>query len=285
MELVPVGVGAAYGLPDEAQSCYLVRTPERAVVVDLGSGALNRLCALVAPQDLDAVVITHLHPDHCVDLLALRVYMVWGPGAGRRLRVMGPPGLRERLTAFAGSEGWDGVRLRGARVAAAARPTSAAGSCCATARCRTCRPRIAVRLERGGAALCYGADCAPGDELPELAAGCGVLVCECGVRGRAGAGGGAAHARARGRADRRAGRGGASAAHALLARVRPRRRSRGRAGRVRRARGLGPAGRAGRRMTMRRRPPPTRRGLILAVVLSLLLPGLGQAYRGACGAL
>ena len=27
MELVPVGVGAAYGLPDEAQSCYLVRTP------------------------------------------------------------------------------------------------------------------------------------------------------------------------------------------------------------------------------------------------------------------
>ena len=33
-------------------------------------------------------------------------------------------------------------------------------------------------------------------------------------------------------------------------------------------------------MTMRRRPPPTRRGLILAVILSLLLPGLGQAYQG-----
>ena len=31
---------------------------------------------------------------------------------------------------------------------------------------------------------------------------------------------------------------------------------------------------------MRRRPPPTRRGLILAVILSLLLPGLGQAYQG-----
>jgi ribonuclease BN (tRNA processing enzyme) len=35
-----------------------------------------------------------------------------------------------------------------------------------------------MRLEWGGAAVCYGADCAPGPELPELAAGCGVLVCE-----------------------------------------------------------------------------------------------------------
>ena len=107
MELVPVGVGAAYGLPHEGQSSYLVRTPERAVVLDLGSGTFNRLCALVAPQDLDAVVISHLHPDHCADLMSLRVYMLWGPGAGGRLRLMGPSGLRERLTAFSGSEGWD----------------------------------------------------------------------------------------------------------------------------------------------------------------------------------
>jgi hypothetical protein len=33
-------------------------------------------------------------------------------------------------------------------------------------------------------------------------------------------------------------------------------------------------------VTIRRRPPTGRRALILAVILSLLLPGLGQAYQG-----
>ena len=177
MELVPVGVGAAYGLPDEAQSCYLVRTPERAVVLDLGSGTLNRLCALVAPQDLDAVVISHLHPDHCADLLALRVYMAWGPGAGGRLRVMGPPGLRERLTAFAGSEGWDAFGFE--ELASPGGETDLGDGLVLRHReVPHLPPTFAMRLEWGGAALCYGADCAPGPELPELATGCGVLVCE-----------------------------------------------------------------------------------------------------------
>ena len=107
LELVPIGVGSAYSAPGEAQSSYLVRAAGQAVVIDLGSGTLNRLQTHIAPEDLDTLLITHLHPDHCVDLMALRVYMVWGPGAGRRIRVVGPPGLRDRLVAFSGSDGWD----------------------------------------------------------------------------------------------------------------------------------------------------------------------------------
>lgn len=178
MELVPVGVGGAYGLPHEAQSCYLVRTPERAVVLDLGSGTLNRLCALVAPQDLDAVVISHLHPDHCADLMALRVYMAWGPGAGRRLRVMGPPGLRERLVAFSGSDGWDGSFAFEDLSSPGGEADLGSGLVLRYHEVPHLPPTFAMRLDWGGAALCYGADCAPGPELPELAAGCGVLVCE-----------------------------------------------------------------------------------------------------------
>ena len=45
MTLVPVGVGCACPAPHEAQSCYLVRPRSAAVVLDLGSGALNRLRA------------------------------------------------------------------------------------------------------------------------------------------------------------------------------------------------------------------------------------------------
>ena len=40
-------------------------------------------------------------------------------------------------------------------------------------------PTHAVRIEHGAAAVCLGADCGPGDALPELAAGCDLLVLEC----------------------------------------------------------------------------------------------------------
>jgi len=178
LTLVPVGVGAAYARPGEAQSCYLVRADGRLVCLDLGAGALNRLQRHVAPEDLDALVVTHLHPDHCVDLLSLRVYMAWGPGAARRLRLLGPPGLRERLCAFAGEDGLDEAfsfetlapgppidLLPGVRLSLAEVPHL--------------RPTFAVRLDADGASLCYSADCATNPALPALAAGCDLLLCEC----------------------------------------------------------------------------------------------------------
>jgi ribonuclease BN (tRNA processing enzyme) len=179
LTLLPVGVGTAYARPGEAQSAYLVRGGARGVLVDLGSGALNRLQRHVAPEDLAAIVVTHLHPDHCADLLALRVYMAWGPGQGHRLVVHGPAGLRDRLGAFAGEDGWDaafvfrplaeeggaldlggGLRLRYEQVPHAP-------------------PTFAARFDLDGASLCLGADCAPGAALPALAAGCDLLVLEC----------------------------------------------------------------------------------------------------------
>ncbi len=61
----------------EAQSAYLVRAGDVALCLDLGAGALNRLQAEIAPERLSAIVISHLHPDHCADLFSLRVYMSW----------------------------------------------------------------------------------------------------------------------------------------------------------------------------------------------------------------
>ncbi|WP_217913345.1 MBL fold metallo-hydrolase [Miltoncostaea marina] len=174
-----MGVGAAYARHGEVQSCHLVRAGGAAVAVDLGSGTLNRLQAHVAPEDLAALVITHMHPDHCVDLLALRVYMAWGPGAGRTVRVIGPPGLRDRLAAFAGSEGWE-PGLRFEELAPEGGELELGGGL--TVRHRPVPhldPTHAVRVQHGGAAVCLGADCAPGDALPELAAGCDLLVLEC----------------------------------------------------------------------------------------------------------
>ena len=179
LHVVPVGVGTAYGAPGEAQSCYLFAAAGRSVAVDMGSGTLNLLQRRIAPEALDAVVITHMHPDHCVDLMALRVYMVWGPGAGATLPVHGPPGLRDRLAAFSGSEGWDTAFAFHDLAPGGGAIDLGDGLVLRHREVPHLPPTNAVRVEHGGRAVCFSADCAPNDALVELARGCDVLLCEC----------------------------------------------------------------------------------------------------------
>jgi ribonuclease BN (tRNA processing enzyme) len=72
--LTVLGCGTAVPRADRATSCYLVEDGSGTrVLVDLGPGALHRAaqagCAL---PDLAAVLVTHVHPDHCADLVALQ---------------------------------------------------------------------------------------------------------------------------------------------------------------------------------------------------------------------
>lgn len=179
LRIVPVGIGSAYSAPGEAQSCYLVSAAGRAIAIDLGSGALNLLQRQIAPEELDAVVITHLHADHCVDLMALRVYMAWGPGAGRVLRVHGPPDLRDRLVAFSGSDGWDRSFVFEHLAPGGGRIDLGEGVTLRHREVPHLAPTHAVRVDHDGRSICFGADCAPGDELVELARGCDLFICEC----------------------------------------------------------------------------------------------------------
>lgn len=178
LTLVPIGVGTAYARPGEVQSCYLVRAGGAAVAVDLGAGTLNRLQDRIAPEELDALLITHMHPDHCADLLALRVYMAWGPGRGHRLRVIGPPGLRERLAAFSGSEGWEALGFE-EWADAGGELEPAEGLALRHGQVPHLPPTHAVRLEHGGRSLCFGADCGDNEALPALAEGVDLLLAEC----------------------------------------------------------------------------------------------------------
>lgn len=181
IRLVPIGTGAAFGDPGQAQSCYLVIAGSRRIVLDLGSGALAALARHVPPEDVDAVVISHLHPDHCVDLFGLHVRMRWGPGRGRVIPVFGPPALGARLAAFSGGAPWhpdQGLDLRPlADGAGVLHPGD--GVVVRHREVPHLPPTHAVRVEAGGRSLVYGADCAPNDALVELAEGADALLCEC----------------------------------------------------------------------------------------------------------
>ncbi|MFN8622853.1 MAG: MBL fold metallo-hydrolase [Chloroflexota bacterium] len=102
MELLVLGAGPAYSdIPGSCGASYLVRAGGPggdAVLLDLGQGAFPALINALEPSTLRAVVISHLHPDHFVDLIPLRHYLRRAEhGAGLRARVIAPPGLDERL--------------------------------------------------------------------------------------------------------------------------------------------------------------------------------------------
>lgn len=72
--------------------------------MDMGNGSLGVLQRRLKLQDLDAVLISHLHPDHCIDMAGLHVAVKWDPrGWGRgRIPVWGPNGLHEYLASTHG---------------------------------------------------------------------------------------------------------------------------------------------------------------------------------------
>ncbi|WP_420114425.1 MBL fold metallo-hydrolase [Pseudactinotalea sp.] len=112
MRLVVVGCSGSVSGPDSASSCYLVQADEgdrtTSVLLDLGSGAFGQLLRYVAPEELDAVLLSHLHADHMVDVAALEVYLKYGPGAPHRpMPLWGPEGTCDRVAQVSGepSEG------------------------------------------------------------------------------------------------------------------------------------------------------------------------------------
>lgn len=98
-----VGCSGSFAGPASPASCYLVRAESggrtTSVLLDLGSGALGALQRHIGLDELDAVLLTHLHPDHCADLTGLyvtRKYWPSGPLEGA-LPVHGPAGTAQRV--------------------------------------------------------------------------------------------------------------------------------------------------------------------------------------------
>lgn len=112
LQLDVLGAGPAYtDRPGAAGAAYLVRAGTTAIVLDLGQGAFPRLAAQIEPSTLDAIAISHLHPDHFIDLVALRHYLRWQFDPVRHVRVIAPAGLETRLDALHDDPGFTAASL------------------------------------------------------------------------------------------------------------------------------------------------------------------------------
>jgi ribonuclease BN (tRNA processing enzyme) len=103
MHLTVLGSSCSAPRPGRACSGYLVEDGATALVLDFGSGVLANLLVQRGADTIDAIVITHMHCDHFLDLITLRYALKYGPRTNdRKIKLLLPPGGDALLRAMIG---------------------------------------------------------------------------------------------------------------------------------------------------------------------------------------
>ncbi len=169
MELSVIGAGPSYSdRLGSAGASYLLRDGANAILLDLGQGSFPRLAATLDPASLAAIFISHLHPDHFIDLVALRHYLKWQPPRGRRVRVVAPPGIVDRLDALHAEPGFTAAALDVEDLEPGPRPVP--GFRVDAERVTHTESSFGFRVttSRAGSGLVYSGDCGRTDDLAAL---------------------------------------------------------------------------------------------------------------------
>ena len=188
MRLTVVGCSGSFPGPDSAASCYLLEAPYEGrtfrLVLDLGNGAFGALQRCVDPYSVDAVGLSHLHADHCLDMCSYYVARRYHPDGPRPpMPVYGPFGTADRLAVAYGLPLAPGMRDDFRFHAWATKEARTIGPF-TVATAPACHPVEAylLRLEHEGRSLVYTGDTGPTEELAELARGADLLLSEATFR-------------------------------------------------------------------------------------------------------
>jgi ribonuclease BN (tRNA processing enzyme) len=101
MELTVLGCSGSYNAPPAgACSGYLLREGDTTIWMDCGHGSFTNLQRQMDPGDLTAILITHEHPDHCVDIYGLHVLLRYALER-TGVPVYAPAGADDRLGTLA----------------------------------------------------------------------------------------------------------------------------------------------------------------------------------------
>lgn len=187
INLTCLGGAAAWPNPGQGCSSFLVRSGETTILLDAGPNILLELRKHVDFHALDAIVISHCHSDHILDLIPYRYGLVYGPTKlAKRIPLWLPPGGTAILHSLAGAlsgqgentEGfWDGVFTLNeydpdGRLEIGAERLRFT---------RTAHPAIcyAMRIESvAGTTLTYTADTGTIESVLDLARGSDILISE-----------------------------------------------------------------------------------------------------------
>lgn len=93
-----VGSGDAFGAGGRFQTCFLVRSPGFNFVIDFGASSLISLNQLgISHNEIDAIVLTHIHADHCAGIPFMVMDAMLGAKRNRPLLIAGPRDTQARM--------------------------------------------------------------------------------------------------------------------------------------------------------------------------------------------
>ena len=182
MRMTVVGCSGSYPGPESPASCYLLESEHEGrtwrVLLDLGNGALGVLQRYIDPVDIDGVLLSHLHADHCLDLCGFYVLRKYHPtGPKPRIPVWGPADTAVRM-----AKAYDLDESPGMNEEFDFRPypgTFTIGPFTITAR-PVCHPVPAygLRIQADGRTLAYSGDTGVCDALVATARDADLFLCE-----------------------------------------------------------------------------------------------------------
>lgn len=179
-------LGSSGGNPTRTSpaSGYLVQEGDTAVLVDAGTGTFMALAERIDPGALSAVVISHIHVDHCSDLFGLYGYLAFGPSGVVPIPVYLPAGAAGHLAAFAGAGAGHVFHSVLDLIEVGAGDESDVGAFRLRFGDAVHSVRgLVTRLATARGALAYSGDTGPGSDLENIASGVDVLVCEASIAG------------------------------------------------------------------------------------------------------
>lgn len=179
-------LGGSAAIPNAGAGCagFLVEEGETRVVLDLGPGTVGELRRHVDLAAVDAVVISHMHVDHVLDVVALRHGLAFKPEASPEpLPVWLPPGGEAQLRAvLAPLEAWQPPgRFDRAVTLWENEPAEVLAVGALTL---TFQPTVhdvpcwAIRVDGATGSVVYGADGGPASDLARFAQGADLLIAE-----------------------------------------------------------------------------------------------------------
>jgi ribonuclease BN (tRNA processing enzyme) len=170
LRLTIVGSAAAWTKqPGHPSSCYLLELGGAGVVLDIGQGSFAALAGRRDPEKLRAVLVSHLHPDHGIDLIPFRHYLRFACNPPGSVELRAPDDLRRRFDVLLGEENFlaelPGEPLRPGRLELEPFEITVAPI-------RHHDPSFAFRVaslaDSGAPGLVYSGDCGHADDLLPL---------------------------------------------------------------------------------------------------------------------
>jgi len=187
MEIVILGSGTATPSLERNSSGLIIKTQKLWMAVDMGPGVMRRICeAEMDYKRIDAILITHFHPDHVADLVHLLFASNYEYGPARRepFTLIGPRGLEQFYDNLVRAYGsWivpQGGRLIKKEMNAEAADTmQLAGLTIRSVPAAHSFPSLSYRVDADGVSVTISGDTDVSDRLTELASGSDVFICEC----------------------------------------------------------------------------------------------------------